>query len=92
MALPIVPIVAGVAVAAVLIYAFKDKTGGQKNLADKAQSVVGDTTDAAFDTAESVVDKAQSIVEDTADAAVDAADSVVDKATKVVKDVKRSVS
>jgi len=92
MALPIVPIVAGVALAAVLIYAFRDKIGGQKNLADEAQSIVEDTKDAASDTVESVVNKAQSIVEDTADTVADAADSVVDRTTKVVKDVKRSVS
>ena len=92
MALPIVQIVAGVALAAVLIYAFKDKISGRKNIADKAQSIVEDTSDAALDAAESVVEKAQSIVEETADAVLDAADSVVDKAIDVVKDVKRSVT
>lgn len=92
MAIPILPIVAGAALAAVLIYAFKDKIRGRKNLVDKAQSIVKDTKDAAFDAAESVVDKAQSVVEDTADAAVNAAESAVDKATEVVTDVKRSVT
>jgi len=65
MALPIARIVAGVALAAVLIYVFKNKISGQKNLVDKAKSIVEDTADAAVDAAESAVDKATDVVKDT---------------------------
>lgn len=64
MASPIVPLAAGIAVAAALAYLFKDKIFGRKSLVDQAQSMVEETADAAADAAETVADKVSKVAKD----------------------------
>ena len=65
MAFPVIPVVAGVAVVAALVYVVYQKNrGGPRKMVDKAQYAVGDAADAAIDTAESVADKATEVVKD----------------------------
>ncbi|MCP3870281.1 MAG: hypothetical protein GY703_19755 [Gammaproteobacteria bacterium] len=67
MAIPIVPIAAGVAVTAVLAYVFRDRIGGRKNLVKEAQSMVQEAKDVTVDAAEVVADKATKVAKEVKD-------------------------
>jgi uncharacterized protein (UPF0333 family) len=63
-ALPILPIVAGVAVVVALVYVYRNNRNSPEKLLDKAQSAVADTAGAAKDAAETVADKASNVAKD----------------------------